>query len=144
MGGGVRDKRPGGRKPMYGEIWFQWNRVSLCQQKLSAWAPNPLKILPQQRSILCPNFAFVQTCIIAQPLAMAGIQLPHSPTWSAPWKTLSAGRSGYFSTTGSSQSSPSSFCLPLWVEQQVATLCLWCYDSKVGSCPNSLLKLHSQ
>ena len=36
------------------------------------WAPNPLKVLPEQKSILCPNFAFAQTCIIAEPLAMAG------------------------------------------------------------------------
>lgn len=135
-------QKTGGRKVVWGEIWSQQNRVHLCQQKLSAWAPNALKILPQQKSILCPNFAFAQTCIIAQPLAMAGIQLPHSPTWSAPRKTLSARRSGHFSTTDPSHPSPGSFCPHSRAEQQAATLCSWCYDSKVVPCPNFILKLH--
>lgn len=136
-------QKAGGRKAAYGENWFQQDRVHLCQQKQSAWAPNALKILPRQKSILCPNFAFAQTCIIAQPLARVGIWLPHSPTWCAPWKTLPAGRRGHVSTTDSSHPSPGSPCPHLRAEQWAVTLCSWRCDSKVVPCPNFILKLHA-
>ena len=45
-----------GGNRVYGEVQFQLNRHCLCQQKLSAWAPNLLKVLPKVHSL--PQFCF--------------------------------------------------------------------------------------
>lgn len=62
----------GSRKPSLWRSLVSTEQTSFVPTETIRVGTNPLKVLPEQKSILCPNFAFAQTCIIAEPPAMAG------------------------------------------------------------------------